>query len=230
MKKIICSLTILLICFDIVAQIEEPDLSFIKTYDDAQSYMNKYKYMLYGDSLTQEEIVDAYCNLYYLGRRLGMYNMKRDQEYKSYNSAIKARSTVEESQLNSLIKEISIFYNVYLHLTQFHTDALDYYYWMNFDAYNAFLDNNITYIFFEEDLACIEYEIKEVKFVIIKNLSENFAYETKAVQAKTGNSKQKERTIFLKPKQVFILSSNLNDFDYIKPTKLEIINKYYANN
>ena len=150
MKRFIFFILFTLICFNSFSQIQEPDLSFIKTYKDAESFCHKYELLLFKDNLTKEDLVDAYFNLYFLGRRLGMSSMYKEQEYKSYSSAVKAQNSDEEWKLTSLMDEIAIFYNGYYHLTQFHTDALDYFYWMNFDAYHGHFDSHTTYIFLKK--------------------------------------------------------------------------------
>ena len=81
---------------------EEPDLSGITTIQNAKSYYQSCRSIVYKQNVTRDDVVTALWNMYYLGRWLGMTAMDAEQKYASYASRVKATTQDEEYELNSL--------------------------------------------------------------------------------------------------------------------------------
>ena len=216
---------------------EEPDLSGIKTIQDAKSYYQSCRSIVYKQNVTRDDVVTALWNMYYLGRWLGMTAMDAEQKYASYASRVKATTQDEEYELNSLIFRIAFTYKALQGFLGPSFESLDRVYWMNIESDYGLYGNKVIRFDSKDNIVLTEYNLNGIKFIVFHNIDKNFAYDVKVFHREKNYSKKLkknvyktlERDITLMPEGVWFIASSLDLMGiYFSPSSYEVKNKYYV--
>lgn len=215
---------------------EEPDLSNIKTVNDAKSYYESCRLSVFKQNVSRDDIVTTIWNLYYLGRKLGMTDMTVDQKFASYSCGVEVKSSSEADEVSSLMFRIAFTYKGLQRLLGPSMESLERIYWMNFESIYPFKtirwDANGQIVF-------TEYELNGIKFIVFHNVDKNFAYDVKVYHKEKEYSKKLKKSIYktlekeitIMPEAVFFVSSSIDGMDvYFTPSSFEVKNKYYVGN
>lgn len=149
---------------------EEPDLSGIKTIQDAKSYYQSCRSIVYKQNVTRDDVVTALWNMYYLGRWLGMTAMDAEQKYASYASRVKATTQDEEYELNSLIFRIAFTYKALQGFLGPSFESLDRVYWMNIESDYGLYGNKVIRFDSKDNIVLTEYNLYGIKFIVFHNI------------------------------------------------------------
>ena len=216
---------------------EEPDLSGIKTIQDAKSYYQSCRSIVYKQNVTRDDVVTALWNMYYLGRWLGMTAMDAEQKYASYASRVKATTQDEEYELNSLIFRIAFTYKALQGFLGPSFESLDRVCWMNIESDYGLYGNKVIRFDSKDNIVLTEYNLNGIKFIVFHNIDKNFAYDVKVFHREKNYSKKLkknvyktlERDITLMPEGVWFIASSLDLMGiYFSPSSYEVKNKYYV--
>lgn len=216
---------------------DEPDLSHVKTLQDAQAYYNSCYLVLFTPNVTRDQIAETNQRLYYLGRRLGMLSINEDEKYSAF-CQIEVRSEAEEREVTSLMYRITyVFKGLQSLLLGPLGHPLEKMIWMNFESTYHLLGSGSTILKISDNIVCVEYKINGVNFIVFHNTDHHFAYDIKVYHKEKKYSKKQrknvyqtyERDITVLPEGAFVISSSVDDTGmYFMPSSFKTTNKYFV--
>lgn len=239
MKIIKCLFLFICLSFVLASYSQEVDLNWVKTYKDAESCYWNCKNVLLKSKVSKEEVLEANRTLYWLGRRLGMYDFNFNQKVTS-DCKIVCNNDDERWDIELLMDRIACSYVLFQNILIPYKDYIKWApFWLNIES--EYMLNSKTTKFWtcKENIILQEFNIGGMMFCTLVNTDEYFAYDVIVYhKEKRFNKKRRkyyyttyERKITVMPNSRTSVSSSFSvEGSYFSPSSFSIVNKYYIGN